>query len=233
MLKNNANIKKQYLVKIYKYPKEYYMNIKYLLLFSLAAHSTSYSMESVENTTEIWLVRHGETTVNENQNYIGGRSNGAKLNQNGIDQAYALSEYLKTLNLTFDYIYCSTAERTKQTLAYCFPSKEYTQTEALLELDQGDWEGKLRKEIYSREDVVLGLKEDNWNFIPGDACKGESQSQVAQRMKVWITDIAKKHKGNRVIAFYHGLAIKFLIAELFGLPLINMLHLKHRSTIQV
>ena len=171
-------------------------------------------MELTENTTEIWLVRHGETIINKHQKYTGGHSIAIELDQNGIDQAQALGDYLKKLTIPFDYFYCSTTTRAQKTLEYCFPSQEYIVTDELLEVNQGDWEGKLKDEIYGREDVVLGLKQDNWNFVPGDLRKGESQYHVAQRMKTWITAVARKHKNKRVIAFTHGSSIKFLLADL-------------------
>jgi broad specificity phosphatase PhoE len=188
------------------------MNIKYfpLLILSLAIYSTSNSMELPENTTEIWLVRHGETTINKAGDRVGGRSDHAELTQNGIDQAHALGNYLKNHNLTFDYFYSSTAVRTKKTLECCFPSENYIASEELLELDQGDWEGRKRVDVYT-EEVGVALKKANWTFIPGDLRKGESQEHVAQRMKAYITKLAKEHKGKLFIVS-HGLAIKFFLA---------------------
>lgn len=174
-----------------------------------------------EGLLEIYLIRHAETEVNVENHKIGGRSNWTELTKNGIAQARALGERLRSENIFFDAVYSSPAVRTQQTARYCLESMSQpihgVQLEPLLiELSQGDWEGKLREEIYSRPHVAEGLKRDNWTYIPGDIILGESQEQTAQRMKRCLDEMIKKHREGRIAAFSHGLAIKFLLTEEFG-----------------
>ncbi len=171
---------------------------------------------------ELYLIRHAETEANcSSRDKIMGRSNWVKLTLNGIAQSEALGERLRTEKVAFDAFYSSPAIRTQQTARYSLNTngRLYVPVQldsALLELSQGDWEGKDRDEIYNRKDVRECLDKDGWNHIPGDAIKGESQAMVAQRMANWTEDMVRKYEKGRIIAFTHGLAIKVLLTELFG-----------------
>lgn len=169
----------------------------------------------------LYLVRHAETEVNLG-NRIGGQSNWAELTENGKRQAQALGHLFKEEKIQFDDVYSSPAVRTQQTARYCFETMygqqnnaKPTLTKKIMELDQGDWEGKIRNEVYKREDVRKNLDNNNWKFLPGDKVKGESQFQVAMRMKNWLMKLIQCSSGKDIIAFSHGLAIKFLLTELF------------------
>jgi len=173
-------------------------------------------------TFEIYLIRHAETEVNVIKDRIGGRSNWAELAKNGIAQAKTLGDKFKNEGITFDAVYSSTAIRTQQTARYCLEAMDQSLhgvelEPSIVELSQGDWEGKPRNNIYSRVDVREGLDNDCWNYVPGDNIKGESQAAVGQRMKVWLEQIVEKHSKGGVAAFTHGLAIKYLLADLFDL----------------
>ncbi|MEK6845889.1 MAG: histidine phosphatase family protein [Nanoarchaeota archaeon] len=168
---------------------------------------------------EIYLIRHAETEANCSfRDKIMGRSNWVKLTLNGIAQSEALGERLRAEKVAFTAFYSSPAIRTQQTARYSLSGGLYVPVQlepALLELSQGDWEGKDRNEIYNRPDVREGLDKDGWNHIPGDVIKGESQAMVAQRMANWTEDMVRKHEEGRIMAFTHGLAIKSLLTLLF------------------
>ncbi len=162
---------------------------------------------------EVYFIRHAESETNLDLTHVAGQSNWAKLTENGIAQAKALGKRLKSIR--FDAVYSSPAARAKQTAEYCLRSMgadyHVNLEPRLLEIDQGDWQGRPRDEIYNREDVVKGLAKDCWHFIPGDNVKGESQAAVAKRMRDWLEGL----KDGRIAAFSHGVAIKFLLADLF------------------
>ncbi|MBT4824201.1 histidine phosphatase family protein [Candidatus Woesearchaeota archaeon] len=174
-------------------------------------------------TLEIYLVRHGETESNLfHQNKISGQSNWAELTTNGVNQAKTLGQKFLMDDLFFEDIYCSPSVRTQQTTRYCLDEmhkidQRLKYDNRLMEQDQGDWVGKLKSKIYSREDVKKGLNHDNWNFVPGDLIKGESQAKVAARMYTWLEEIITKQNHSKILAVSHGLAIRYLIAEVFDL----------------
>jgi len=173
-------------------------------------------------TLEIYLIRHAETEANVIKNKIGGRSNWAELTENGLAQARTLGDKFRSEGITFDAIYSSPAIRAQQTARYFLEAMNQSIYDvklepSIIELSQGDWEGKPRSEIYSRTGVRVGLDRDSWNYVPGDDIKGESHAAVAQRMREWLEQIVEKHSQGRVAAVTHGLAIKYLFVDLFDL----------------
>ena len=172
---------------------------------------------------EIYLIRHAETEVNTVlKDIIGGRSNWAELTENGIAQAIALGRRLRDEGVTFDAVHSSPAIRAQQTAHYFLEAMGQSiwgveLEQSIIELSQGDWEGKQRKGIYSRQDVREGLDRDSWNYVPGDVVKGESHAAVAQRMRGWLEQTVEKYAPGRVAAVTHALSIKYLLADLFDL----------------
>jgi broad specificity phosphatase PhoE len=86
---------------------------------------------------------------------------------------------------------------------------------SLVEQSQGDWEDKLKEHIYSRTDVKEGFDKDSWNYVPGDEIKGESHATVARRMNGWLERMVEEHSQGKIAAFTHGLAIKYLLTDIF------------------
>jgi probable phosphoglycerate mutase len=173
------------------------------------------------NNTEFYLVRHAQSEANLVGDKIGGVSYWAELTYLGKQQAHSLGVALK--NVHFDHYYTSDVIRTQQTARYCLVAMDKHEENAkvkrdanLVELKQGDWEGENRDAIYGRDDVKMELSVDNWNFVPGHVIKGESQNQCAQRMVRWMHQKVLEHSNERILIFTHGLAIKYLLAELFN-----------------
>lgn len=173
----------------------------------------------------ITLIRHAQSEANVSQeDRLGGRYNmQSPLTEFGKNQAVALGNYFKKECKTFTAAYSSTALRTKQTAEHCFKAMNcdlsINTSKKLLEQDAGIWEGTSRV-IYERADVRLALDTDNWNYVLGDG-SGESQAMVAERMKKWIEkkviQYSAKNDNQHLIIFTHGLAIKYLLAELLDL----------------
>lgn len=168
--------------------------------------------------TEFYFLRHAETETNQDKSKICGLSPWAELTPKGKEQAGAVGRRLK--GVKFHAYYTSDVIRTQQTARYCFEAmgilhQNIVRDGAIIELSQGDWEGQPRIEIYQRPEVKAALLEDPWNFIPGDKIKGESQHMVAERMLSWMKTKISEHPRQRILVITHGLAIKFLYAELF------------------
>lgn len=65
--------------------------------------------------TEVYLIRHAESTMNAHPELVGGRSPLATLTALGKRQAHALGVHLRSLGVDFDAVYSSPLERAKQT----------------------------------------------------------------------------------------------------------------------
>ena len=173
---------------------------------------------------KIYLIRHAESEANaSNDNLIGGHNLQTKLTKKGELQATDLGNRLKDENVTFDMVYISTAMRTRDTANIVSNLTNYNgeiiEIEEVLEQDHGDFVGQNRNSIYhERKDVRKKLDENNWEFIPGDVKKGESQKMVAERMNSFVNSIAKTNQYENIAVFSHGLAIKFLLAVLLDSP---------------
>jgi broad specificity phosphatase PhoE len=200
----------------------------------------------MSKTIDVYLIRHAESTYNAENNFlIGGQTNNIQLSDKGIRQALLLGQRLKEDKIIFDEIYSSSAERALNTAMIVsalvqFPLHKIKQSDKLLELDQGDWTGKRREQVYT-PDIKSILDEDSWNFQPPN---GESQKMVAERMYGFVLEkIVNDYTGNAnksVAVFSHGNAIKCFLKKImefnpkyiFRLSINNasITHLSYEST---
>ena len=166
----------------------------------------------------IYLIRHAESMGNVNHHLIGGQSNHYPLTERGRDQARRLGIRLQKEGLSFDSVYASVAVRAKQTCQIVcghvgFAFEEVELTDQIVELGQGDWEGKVRKEIYTPERRAEVISNSYYFKAPN----GESQKEVCDRMENWlhaaIQDLDPAEDWN-VAGFSHGFAIKCLFKRL-------------------
>lgn len=143
-------------------------------------------------TLEIYLVRHGESEVNElymncspDEKRVCGRNQWSELTEEGIEQSRKLGEYLA--GTKFNRVYSSPAIRAQQTARHCLQAMGrewpiYKLDDRLSELDQGEWEGKLDNRVRP-EHVWDEIRKQNWNFKP---LNGESQKDVYERMSNFL-----------------------------------------------
>ncbi|MBK5722085.1 histidine phosphatase family protein [Dysgonomonas sp. Marseille-P4677] len=161
----------------------------------------------------IYLLRHAETDYNSHAQFIGGRSNHIPLSTKGEKQALEIGKRLKESNIQFEKVFCSIANRTRQTLDLILSQVQITNnpiiySEELQELSQGDWEGKLRSEIYTPERLAE-INSNQWLFTPPN---GESQKGVEERMLAFISsEILSKYTEGSFLIVGHGIAFKCLL----------------------
>lgn len=162
---------------------------------------------------EIYLLRHAETDYNAHAELIGGRSNHIPLSIKGEKQALEIGKVLKNSDIQFDKVYCSIANRTCQTLDLILPQAQITNSpiiysEEIQELSQGDWEGKLRSEIYTPEQLAE-INSNQWLF---KAPNGEPQKEVEERMLSFIEkNITDQYSDGKFLIVGHGMAFKCLL----------------------
>ena len=167
----------------------------------------------------LYLFRHAETENNVNKDRVAGQSNSLELSQRGLEQAKLLGIRLKKEKIFFNQVYSSTAVRAKKTSEIVcetidFPKNKIITSNDLLEISQGDWEGKKRIEVYTPE-IIARIKKETWNF---KAPNGESQKEVEERAYNWIKKnlLKELNKNLSVAIFGHGLTTKCLIRKIMN-----------------
>ncbi|MEW5304887.1 MAG: hypothetical protein WDW36_007464 [Sanguina aurantia] len=165
----------------------------------------------MQHFKRILLIRHGECEV-------GGRANESPLTALGIQQATALGRHFSNPmddSCTIGPTFSSTAARARHTARIALDAAgkqdvSITETEQLLEISQGDWEGRLRSQVYT-ESTVASIAADPYSFAaPG----GESQRGVEVRMMAFVTETVLPRLtagGPPAVIVGHGMAIKCLL----------------------
>ena len=84
------------------------------------------------------------------------------------------------------------------------------------ELDFGDWEGRLLKELWEQQPDQLRcfFSDPEAHPVPG----GETVAQLQARLQVALDELLKSHTGRHVLVVQHAGTIKFFLGLLFGFP---------------
>jgi broad specificity phosphatase PhoE len=165
------------------------------------------------------FIRHAESEGNLRPHIISGQDLQTPLSSEGKKQATALGlryqPFIKKKNYK---LWASTANRTQQTAAiFCEKAGldigELQLSAQLLELSQGDWAGKIRNEVYTKE-ILAQMQVDNLHF---KAPNGESQAEVADRMMDWLqTQIAECQVKTHYLIFSHAVCIKCMFQKIMN-----------------
>ncbi|MFH0892103.1 MAG: histidine phosphatase family protein [Candidatus Falkowbacteria bacterium] len=163
---------------------------------------------------DLYLIRHGECVANTQADRIGGQTNESPLTPLGEAQAVYLGRRLARNRIRFDLVFSSSAARAIATAGIVcpyavFPLEKIIICPDLLELNQGDWQGKKRSDTYT----VECLKDMNLLHPDFAAPNGESQRIVEHRMFRWLHEFnlpatGLKKKTTTAAVFGHGMAFK-------------------------
>ena len=163
--------------------------------------------------TRLVLIRHGETDWNVEGRYQGQAD--PPLNERGVAQARHLAEALRKVGL--DVLYSSPLKRAWQTatiVAEALHVPLYPEPR-LMEIHQGEWQGRLRSEIAARyPDVFQKWLTDPWHVTPPG---GESLRQVQARVYAAVDEILARHPGQTVGLVTHRIPIALLKVRYQGL----------------
>ncbi len=165
-------------------------------------------------STELYLIRHGETELNAKGVYYGWTDCG--LSENGVMQAEDLADILQ--NVTFDAVISSSLIRSVVTAAIVSGATpdEIVKDDRLRELNFGDWEGMHHSDIKEKHKDAWEKWSKDWkNAAPP---KGESFSELCSRVKCSLEDILKEYQGKRVLIVSHQGAMRIIPMVLLGLP---------------
>ncbi len=163
---------------------------------------------------KLFLLRHGETDFNK-QRIVQGSGVDASLNELGLLQAQKFFDHYK--NTPFEAVYCSTLQRSYQTikhfeLLYCIQRDP-----ALNELSWGIIEGKPFEGEVEQMYWEVNRQWANGN-LEAKIPQGDSPDEILNRVHKFIEVIKKKHQSN-VLICTHGRILKILLAELLGYSL--------------
>ena len=167
------------------------------------------------------LARHGETVANVNAHIVSGRSNETPLTPRGNGQAEQLGLFIATQGIRPREAYASPAVRTRDTgrtaLRAAGLELELQLADELQELDQGEWVGRPRAEVYNTVTVAEIERLGKDFHAPG----GESMNTVGDRVFDWAQtaippddELDWSDGDPTFIAFTHGVAIKCLASRL-------------------
>ncbi len=166
-------------------------------------------------TTELILIRHGETEFNTRGVYQG--HGDSALTARGEAQARALAVRVRALDCC-PTLYCSDLGRARRTAELIADPRRHSVVlePGLRERGHGVFEGLSRADIAQRHP-------DEWAaYISGDpdhAPPGaESQRQLVARVCATIQRLAQRHPGERIVAVTHGGVLVAFVKQVLGIP---------------
>lgn len=148
--------------------------------------------------THLYLMRHGETLFNVQKRIQGWCD--SPLTQKGIDQAKQAGRYMRKHSIKADAYFASTTERACDTLELATGVSKYGRLKGLKEMSFGSFEGQ---QEYLHPPRDYRRKVGNYYEIHG----GESDSQVQERLKATITQLAQDYDGQTILAVSHAGAL--------------------------
>jgi broad specificity phosphatase PhoE len=155
-------------------------------------------MPSPPETSELWLVRHGETEWSRDGRHTSVTE--LPLTDRGVADAAALASRLA--GTTFDLVLSSPRQRALRT-AELAGFGDPVVDEDLAEWAYGDYEGITTTEI--RQSVP------NWSIWTHGAPGGESVGQIAVRLDRVVSRV--RAHGGRCLCFGHGHSLRVLAAR--------------------
>jgi broad specificity phosphatase PhoE len=153
----------------------------------------------------IWLVRHGETEWSRSGQHTSFTD--LPLTADGELQAVAIGKLLA--GRPFDYVMSSPRQRAANTAKLAGFGNDVQTSEALCEVDYGDYEGLTTAEIWERA--------PGWQLFRDGSPGGESPSQVRVRVDAFLADVDSA--GTNVLLFGHGHCFRSIAVRYLGLPL--------------
>ena len=166
-------------------------------------------------STEIYLVRHGETTLTNAKQYVG--STDIPLSEHGRKQAQWLAEKLRQTH--FDACYCSPLGRCQETAQMIVAPHRLglNFVDALREIDYGKWELLTVPEMKALTPEIYA----DWERDPASvqAPGGESGDEVLARIRPAFEELAAAHLGQRILIVAHRTVNRIWLCHLLGHPI--------------
>ena len=157
--------------------------------------------------TELWLIRHGETEWSLSGAHTSRTD--IPLTEHGRKRAEELRDYLKQTK--FEAVFVSPMQRARETCAIAGFGDVAKVDDGLKEWDYGVYEGKTTKEIQAQ---IPG-----WSVWKDEIIGGETVEHVGERADGMIARaLAAAPDGGKVALFAHAHILRILAARWVGLP---------------
>ncbi|MDL2263106.1 histidine phosphatase family protein [Synergistaceae bacterium OttesenSCG-928-I11] len=165
----------------------------------------------------LFIVRHGETDWNREGRFQGQQD--TDLTEYGLSQADKVADFLR--GHKFDAVVSSPLKRARVTaekIAAAAGCEAFETTEALTEINHGDWEGLLANEVRAKWPRIIDLWHTSPHTVimPGDG--GESLRSVQLRAVKAVDEISARYDGDVLVAS-HDAVIKVLLCHFLDAPL--------------
>ncbi len=177
-------------------------------------------MPTLANGTEVWLIRHGETTDNASGRLQG--QTDTPLSARGRAQAEALAARLASLarETPFAALYSSDLQRAAETAIIIGRRVGLTPQfdPRLREGDLGAWAGKTIDDVrHAFPDEFAYMQRYNDPHHPRGG--GESYVQMQARIVTAVHEYAARHPGTRFLVVSHGGVLRTYLAHVLHMPL--------------
>ena len=165
---------------------------------------------------KIYLLRHGQTAWNADNNRYCGRTD-IPLTEKGLGQAEEVRKQL--LGIEFDAVYSSPLLRA-YTTAGIASGKDVIKDDRLIEADFGTWEKKTKEEFMAENESLW----TNWMSDPAiyrAGGTGETGSEIVMRVDNFFNSLLQKHSSGNVMVVAHNGINRLYMAHKLGMPLKN------------
>ena len=181
-------------------------------------------------TTDLYLVRHGETEYNR-RNVVQGAGVDSAINDTGRAQAEALARRFASVGV--DRVYASTLRRARQTAGIVARPHQPVTTTYLPELEEMQW-GVFEGEPPSEDrDAAMGAIKERWRAGEYDYAVegGESIRDVEGRARRALDQIVSRERGGTVVVVTHGRYLRVLLGSALSAYSLDDMHaLDHSNT---
>jgi broad specificity phosphatase PhoE len=160
---------------------------------------------------ELYLIRHGETEWSRARRHTGRTD--LPLSPAGEAEARALGQHLRGLEV--DRVLSSPLTRATTTAALAGFGDRVELTDALLEVDYGEYEGRTTAEIRASR--------PGWALFRDGCPGGETVEDAAARARRLLDELDASD--SRVLLFSHGHQLRILTAVFLDLPPATARHL--------
>ena len=173
----------------------------------------------------IYMLRHGETAWNADNNRYCGRTD-IPLTPKGTAQAEEVRQQLAGID--FKDVYSSPLGRA-YTTACIASGREVIKDERLIEADFGDWETKTREEfILENESLWLNWKQDPALHRAGGT--GETGTEIVTRVDAFFAELQQSHQDGNIMVVAHNGINRLYLAYKLGMPLKNYRQLVQQNS---
>jgi len=164
--------------------------------------------------TELYLIRHGETPMNQRGVYYGWTD--CSLNEKGLEQAEELAGILREVE--FDIVIASNLKRAVDTAVVVsgFSPGDIILEERLRELNFGKWEGMHFSDVQEKYRECWEQWCSDWKYSAPPS--GESFMDMYHRIKCCIEELLDRYKGKKMLIVSHQGPMRIIPLVLLKLP---------------